>query len=543
MHDKTCFLRLYVLFILFATPGLAQQVSQVGRFSVDYGRGCAPLTVNLTVLDDFGNITRQYFYEGEATQTIDTFHTYNTPGVYEIVQIVGVDVEPKTDTLRIEVFDPISPVFSLSICEENEVQVDIEDSGYDEYLVSFTNTDQFVVPSDLLTISFNYTNAGTQSILVQGQYTNALNNCGFSRQSVEVMPFENRGNIANLDLIRSCIDNLSVSVQFTLDPFQSYELLLSEDGNNFSSLASPTSSDTSIELSNVTSSTNASLFFRLDAISNCTNQRLAGEIIEVENPIAALPTLENAYASWVDSGITFRLDDLGAGEYAARRRVAGFDWEDLDTLFNGFIDRFVSDFRPYEYEVSFADTCDNFVPTVTLSPAFISFQETDINTYEVSWSPPINTLNDAFFHQLVISGNGSRVAIENPFDPVEIFLTESQGATQVLSLETLYSSDTLRSNPSTLFYEFRAYIPDAFTPNDDFLNDNLRILGINATEVDFKVFNRWGELIHFTTTTDPAWDGKVRGEPVPTGRYFYRLSFLSIENKRIQQRGSFVLLR
>ncbi len=534
-------MRLCVLFILFATSGLAQQVSQVGRFSVDYSRGCAPLTVNLTVRDDFGNITRQYFYEGEDTQTVDTFYTYTTPGIYQIVQIVGVDVEPKTDTLEIEVFDPIVPVFDLSLCESNEVQVNIHDTGYDEYVINFTNLDQIIVPADNPTTSFRYSGEGPQSILVQGRYTNALNNCGFSRQSINIQPFDNRGNIDDLELIRTCIDNLSTRIQLTLDPFQSYELLISEDGSSYRSIATPT--DAMLELTNVSNSTNASLFFRLDAISGCSGQRREGSVWEVANPIATLPTLENAYASWVDTGITFRLDDLGTGAYNARRRVPGFDWVTLDTLFNGFVDPFVSDFRPFEYEVSFADTCGNIVPAVTLSPAFISFRETNINTYEISWSPPVNTLNDASSHQLVVSGNGNRVITENPFDPTEIFLTEPQGANQIVSLETIYPSDTLRSNPIILYYEFRAYIPDAFTPNEDFLNDELRILGITATEVDFKVFNRWGELIHISTSPLAAWDGKVRGEPAPAGRYFYRLSFLSIENKRIQQRGSFVLLR
>lgn len=536
-------MRLSVLFILFATSGLAQQVSQVGRFSVDYSRGCAPLTVNLTVLDDFGNITRQYFYEGEDTQTIDTFYTYTAPGIYQIVQIVGVDVDPKTDTLEIQVFDPVVPVFDLSLCEGNEVQVSIQDTGYEEYLVSFTDSDQVIVPADNPTANFNYSEVGMQTILVQGRYANAPNNCGFSRRSIEVQPFENRGNIDNLELIRSCIDNLSARFQLTIDPFQSYELLISEDGSRFDAIATPTPAETIIELTNVSNSTNSSIFFRLDAISSCSGQRIEGPVMEVENPIAALPTLENAYASWNDSGIIFQLDDLGTGEYSAQRRVPGFEWETLDTLFNGFVDPFVSDFRRYEYEVSFADTCGNSVPAVTLSPAFISFSETNLNTYEISWTPPVNTLNDAFFHQLVVSGNGNRVITENPFDPTEIFLTETQGANQVVSLETIYTSDTLRSNPIPLLYEFRAYIPDAFTPNDDFLNDELRILGITATEVDFKVFNRWGELIHIATSPLSAWDGKVRGEPAPAGRYFYRLSFLSIENKRIQQRGSFVLLR
>jgi len=55
----------------------AQQTSQLGRFSVDYSRGCAPLTVNVTEMDGFGAITRQYFYENSTDVTTSTTHTLN----------------------------------------------------------------------------------------------------------------------------------------------------------------------------------------------------------------------------------------------------------------------------------------------------------------------------------------------------------------------------------------------------------------------------------------------------------------------------------
>lgn len=536
-------MRLYVLLICLSTTGVAQQLSQVGRFSVDYNRGCAPLTVTLTELDNFGNITRQYFYEGEASQTIDTFYTYTQPGIYQIVQIVGIDVEPKTDTLEVVVLDPIVPSFQIVSCENNEIRVEIEDAGYDEYLVSFSPTDQVVVPDNNRIIDFTYTSFGNQTISVLGRHHGGPDNCGMSSQSLEIRAFENRGVMDQVNLTRSCLDNLVATFSLSLDEHQRYELMLSEDGNSFSAVANPVFPLSELVLENISSSTGPSLFFRLDAVSVCSGQRLEGSVREVQNPIATAPALDNAFASWVAQGIQFTLEDIGVGTYQTRKRVPGFEWQTVDSLYNGYIDPYVSDFRQYEYEISFADTCGNTIPAVTLAPGFIAFEETDVNTYNISWEGPINTLSGSFDHRLVISGNNSSVNIDNPFDPVEIFLTESQGADQVISLQTIYDTDTLHSNSRTLFYQFRAYIPDAFTPNDDGLNDVIKIIGIHASEVDFKVYNRWGELIHRSTTPNPAWDGRVRGTLVAEDRYFYQLTFLSIENKRIQQQGSFVLLR
>ena len=542
-RDKFKYLRLYVLLIFLSTPGVAQHLSQVGRFSADFRQGCAPLTVNLTELDDFGDITRQYFYEGEASQTIDTFYTYTQPGIYQIVQLVGVDVDPKTDTLEIEVLAPVTPVFDVQSCEDNEVQITIEDAGYDTYWVSFSPTEQQEVAASQRNASFTYPVPGDQTISVRGRYEGAPDNCGSSTSSLTIRTFENLGTLDQISLTRSCLDNLDASISFTLDEFQSYELMFSEDGNNFSPLATPAFPATGQSFQDITNAQGNTLFFRLDLVSACSGQRLEGSVEEVENPIATAPSLDNAYVSWVAEGIEFNLQEIAVGTYSGRRRVIGFDWEPVDSVYNGFVDRFTSDFRPYEYEIGFADTCGNAIPAVTLAPAFIAFRETAINSYDISWDPPVNTLSGAFQHQLVISGKDREVFIDDPFDPVEIFLTEAQGANQVIRLETIYDNDTLRSNNRILFYEFRAYLADAFTPNDDGLNDFIRIIGINATEVDFKVFNRWGELIHRSTNPNPAWDGKVGGTLVPEDRYFYKLTFLSIENKRIQQQGSFVLLR
>lgn len=66
-------------------------------------------------------------------------------------------------------------------------------------------------------------------------------------------------------------------------------------------------------------------------------------------------------------------------------------------------------------------------------------------------------------------------------------------------------------------------LPNTFTPNDDTFND-LYIPRVNRfiEEVDFKVFNRWGNLVF--ETTDPAlnWDGHyLSGEPLTEGVYYY----------------------
>lgn len=67
-------------------------------------------------------------------------------------------------------------------------------------------------------------------------------------------------------------------------------------------------------------------------------------------------------------------------------------------------------------------------------------------------------------------------------------------------------------------------IPTAFTPNGDGRNDYFRILNASTlTDLEVRIYNRWGGLIF--QSGDPAfkWDGTFRGAPAETGTYYYVL--------------------
>lgn len=66
-------------------------------------------------------------------------------------------------------------------------------------------------------------------------------------------------------------------------------------------------------------------------------------------------------------------------------------------------------------------------------------------------------------------------------------------------------------------------IPNVFTPNNDFTNDQYTIEGLDITEM--VIFNRWGNVIVTLTEGQPIWDGTSKGEPCSEGSYFYRTKF------------------
>lgn len=93
---------------------------------------------------------------------------------------------------------------------------------------------------------------------------------------------------------------------------------------------------------------------------------------------------------------------------------------------------------------------------------------------------------------------------------------------------------------------FAVWVPNAFTPNGDGVNDLFYFVSLNQLEdVTFEIFNRYGERIHSASakTLDSslqdeliktfAWDGTYKGSKVPTGTYIYRLTYKRLGNTRV----------
>ena len=70
------------------------------------------------------------------------------------------------------------------------------------------------------------------------------------------------------------------------------------------------------------------------------------------------------------------------------------------------------------------------------------------------------------------------------------------------------------------------FIPNAFTPNGDGINDrwNIPYLDIGF-DADVKVFNRWGGIVYHASAAKVSWDGTLDNIPQPSGVYIYVITF------------------
>ena len=87
------------------------------------------------------------------------------------------------------------------------------------------------------------------------------------------------------------------------------------------------------------------------------------------------------------------------------------------------------------------------------------------------------------------------------------------------------------------------FIPSAFTPNADGINDQFRIEGEYLEQFELQIFDRWGELIFQTSDQQQGWDGHFKDAPALVGVYVYQVSFLGRQQRQKTLRGHFSLVR
>ncbi|MCB0562603.1 MAG: gliding motility-associated C-terminal domain-containing protein, partial [Phaeodactylibacter sp.] len=94
----------------------------------------------------------------------------------------------------------------------------------------------------------------------------------------------------------------------------------------------------------------------------------------------------------------------------------------------------------------------------------------------------------------------------------------------------------------------KVFIPNAFSPNDDGINDYFAVYaGANVKMVrSFKVFDRWGGAVFAVENFEPndlqyRWDGSYRGEKVNPGVYIY-FAEIELADGRIETKSGEVMV-
>lgn len=100
------------------------------------------------------------------------------------------------------------------------------------------------------------------------------------------------------------------------------------------------------------------------------------------------------------------------------------------------------------------------------------------------------------------------------------------------------------SNTSSVVVPANIYIPNAFTPNGDGMNDVWMPSLTGVEQFNIHIFNRWGEVIASGEEVLSGWDGNVNGVSSPNGVYVYKISGWNADRTKFYEyTGSINLIR
>lgn len=87
-------------------------------------------------------------------------------------------------------------------------------------------------------------------------------------------------------------------------------------------------------------------------------------------------------------------------------------------------------------------------------------------------------------------------------------------------------------------------VPQAFTPNGDGINDVVFVKGWGIDElIEFKVYNRYNQVVFSTNNKFEGWDGTYNNKPLPADTYIYKIIAKWYNGQIIKKTGTILLIR
>lgn len=136
----------------------------------------------------------------------------------------------------------------------------------------------------------------------------------------------------------------------------------------------------------------------------------------------------------------------------------------------------------------------------------------------------------------------SNTGIQNP----TAFITSSTWFTvTAINTQTLcVASDSILVNIEYLpCTKENIYIPNAFTPNGDKVNDLLYVRSTILKSMHLEIYDRWGHKVFQTDNIDEGWDGNYKGQPVPLESYGYYFKGECMQGDKIILKGNITILQ
>ncbi len=185
-------------------------------------------------------------------------------------------------------------------------------------------------------------------------------------------------------------------------------------------------------------------------------------------------------------------------------------------------------------------TCDSVViTTLSVFPNTFSIQLNAIDSIDAGNSvelKPIYSADSATSWNWSPANSLSCTACQNPI------ANPTLNTTYLVKAKT---QNGCEDTAQTIIFvrQVDVYIPAAFSPNNDGINDELTVFVNNPLSFHLSVFNRWNELLFETNNVTNKWNGTYKNRELSVDEYFYVLDVTTPNGKSYHKQGTITLLK
>ena len=190
-------------------------------------------------------------------------------------------------------------------------------------------------------------------------------------------------------------------------------------------------------------------------------------------------------------------------------------------------------------------TC-NRVDSTTIS---IVVSAKPVASFTFAPDPPQENTPTDFFNTSVGAtdfkwyfGDGDSLLINSTASVRHAFNETDTFTVTLIALSTVGCPDTATALVSARVLPLLD-VPNAFTPNNDGVNDKVFVRGYGISKMRWRIYNRWGAMVFESVDRNQGWDGTYKGSLQPNEVYHYVLDVEFFDNTKSQKKGDITLLR
>jgi gliding motility-associated-like protein len=164
----------------------------------------------------------------------------------------------------------------------------------------------------------------------------------------------------------------------------------------------------------------------------------------------------------------------------------------------------------------------------------ITMLDPTVHFYDMSTGAPVTSWTWNFADPL-----NTTSSVQNP-----VFMYDSHGSYAVqLSVATQYGCKDSTIKIVQVSEDYMLYLPNAFTPNGDGLNEVFAARGMGVKSLKMYIYDRWGNLLFFTDDMEKGWDGTNKGEIMQEDVYVWKIELKTFKNETRQVKGTVSLVK